>query len=141
VDATLDAARIEAMFEHEVAHCWRHAQGAWHALPAGFTEPAPEPGAAPALAALERDMHATRREEGFADLVALAWTAARHPGHYRRVHAWLIGLQADPPFAGAHHDTRTRLALAHDPAAFGESGSVFERARRLWIAGFPAGSH
>ena len=29
---------IEAMAAHEIAHCWRHAQGAWRALPAGFVE-------------------------------------------------------------------------------------------------------
>src|SRR4051812_12783902 len=29
---------IEAMAAHEVGHCWRYAQGAWHALPAGFVE-------------------------------------------------------------------------------------------------------
>jgi len=135
VDTGLDAPRIEAMFAHEVAHCWRHVQGAWHVLPAGFTEHAAPVGGTTALAALERDMRATRREEGFADLVALAWTAERHPARYRQVHEWLSALRADQPPDDAHHDTRLWLALARDPGVFARGGSVFERARSVWIDG------
>ena len=35
-------------------------------------------------------MTAARREEGYGDLVGLAWTAERHPQHYDRLHAWLV---------------------------------------------------
>jgi hypothetical protein len=32
------ALMIEAMIAHEIGHCWRYAQGAWHAVPAGFEQ-------------------------------------------------------------------------------------------------------
>ena len=35
VAAPLQPTVIEAMAAHELGHCWRHLQGAWHALPAG----------------------------------------------------------------------------------------------------------
>lgn len=35
VDADLARPFVEAMFAHELAHCWRHVHGAWHALPGG----------------------------------------------------------------------------------------------------------
>jgi hypothetical protein len=134
VDPTLDAQRIEAMFAHEVAHCWRHAQGAWFALPAGFAERPPN--LAPAgVVALRRDMEGTRREEAFADLVALAWIAEHHPAHYRRVHDWMRALRDDQPIDGAHHDTRAWLVLARDASVFARSGSVFERAHAVWVDG------
>jgi hypothetical protein len=70
---------IEAMAAHEIAHCWRYAQGAWHALPAGFVEVGEETAADPSLLAESKAMREMRREEGYADLVALAWTRRSHP--------------------------------------------------------------
>ena len=29
---------LEAMFAHELGHCWRYVHGAWHTLPAGFVD-------------------------------------------------------------------------------------------------------
>lgn len=135
VDPGLGDPMVEAMVAHELAHCWRHVRGAWHAAPAGFAPPRAAPGTPAALAAMVDAMHATRREEGFADLVALAWTRTRHPGRYPEVHAWLRAIRGDPPPEDAHHDTRTWLALAADPAVFDGGGSVFEQAGPLWTAG------
>ena len=45
-------------------------------------------------AQLLREMWRTRREEGFADLVGLAWTLQHHPDHYQAVHAWHVMLRA-----------------------------------------------
>jgi hypothetical protein len=108
---------MEAMAAHEVGHCWRYAQGVWHALPAGFTETAGAPALPPESAAL-RD---NRREEGFADMVALAWTKRFHPDSYGQVYAWLAAVRSEQPAPGGGHDTRTWVRLARD-------GSVFSRA-------------
>ncbi len=73
VPADKQALLIEAMAAHELAHCWRYAQGEWHLLPAGFVETGHETSHDPELLAAAKAMRDTRREEGFADLVALAW--------------------------------------------------------------------
>lgn len=134
----LDAV-VEAMVAHELGHCWRYVHGAWHTLPAGFvdlSEGAPQPD--PEFARLRHDMRETRREEGFADLVGLAWTQSHHPGQYARVHAWLSSVRDDQPVPGAHHDTRAWLRLARDPAAFDPGDDPFERVRSLWQRGLLA---
>jgi len=119
-DAALPAVLVEAMLAHELGHCWRHARGDWRTGPAAFGT---------ADAALE----ASRREEGFADLVALAWTLQQDPGAYRAVHDWLSGQRAHPVHDGAEHDTRVWVTAALDPAAFGPPAPLFERAHRLWL--------
>lgn len=134
VDPGLANPMVEAMFAHELAHCWRHTRGAWRAAPAGFAAPRAAPGAPAEVAALVDAMHATRLEEGFADLVALAWTQTRHPDRYPEVHAWLQAVRGDPPADDVHHDTRAWLALAADPTIFGRAGSVFDRAGPPWEA-------
>jgi len=53
------------------------------------------------LARQVRDMRETRREEGFADLVGLAWTQTHHPSQYAPVYAWLARLRNEQPVAGA----------------------------------------
>jgi len=126
---------IEAMTAHEIGHCWRYAQGAWHALPAGFVEVSKEIARDPALLAASREMRETRREEGYADLVALAWTRRHHPADYARVHAWLTQLRADQPVARNGHDTRTWVALARDGGRFGDAAHPFEDALPLWRDG------
>jgi hypothetical protein len=130
---SLAPALIEAMTAHELGHCWRHLQGVWHALPAGFSEEASQPDADKELAQLQREMRETRREEGFADLVGLAWTQTQHPAQYAQVHAWLAKVRAAEPEAGSH-DTRAWLRLAEEPTGFG-TGSPFERVRALWEQG------
>jgi hypothetical protein len=126
---------IEAMAAHEIAHCWRYAQGAWHALPAGFVEVGDETAADPSLLAASKEMREMRREEGYADLVALAWTRHQHPGDYARVHAWLDKVRAVQPVARSGHDTRVWVKLAADGGRFGAAGQPFEDAARLWKDG------
>jgi hypothetical protein len=131
VPAELFAAVAEAVFAHEIGHCWRYAQGAWNAVPAGLVQPA---GDDAELAQLRQAMRETRREEGYADLVALAWTQRMRPSEYAAVHAWLQRFRAED-VDGRHHDTGAWLRLAVDPGAFERHGDLFERAVGLWQAG------
>ncbi|MBC7982988.1 MAG: hypothetical protein H7Y02_03945 [Candidatus Obscuribacterales bacterium] len=133
--ATQHAILIEAMTAHEVAHCWRFANGIWHALPAGFVEATNDEDKDGALAQRKREMRATQREEGFADLVGLAWTQQHHPEHYEQLHTWLTELRSDQPLAGSYHDTRVWIALAKHPSAFTRGESLFDEAFALWIKG------
>jgi hypothetical protein len=131
---------IEVMTAHEIGHCYRYAQGAWHALPAGFevARPAQDGQAVPAaLQQLDEAMRVTRREEAYADLVALAWVQQRHPGQYAQVAAWLKQVRqplAEEGNAGSH-DTRAWLQLAATGAAFNPSQPLFEQAAALWKKG------
>jgi len=125
---------IEAMVAHEVAHCWRFSQGQWLKLPAGFMDAADSQADA-ALAQKQSQMRATRREEGFADLVALAWTRREHGADYRFVHNWLKSVRHDQPLEGSFHDTRVWLDLAVAPTAFTESDSLYQQVHALWTAG------
>lgn len=130
---------IEAMAAHELGHCWRYVQGASHALPAGFVEAGDEAGDGgaidPALLAAARALRQTRREEGYADLVALAWTRRSHPADYARVHAWLERLRHDQPPARNGHDTRAWVRLARDGSRFGAAAQPFDDAMPLWREG------
>lgn len=126
---------IEAMAAHEVGHCWRIAQGRWHALPAGFTEVGHEAADSPELLELSKQMRETRREEGFSDLVALAWTQQRHPGQYGQVYGWLRKVRDDQPAAHGSHDTRAWLQLAPHGAVFAGGAGPFEQATALWSKG------
>lgn len=112
--AALQPLLMEVVIAHELGHCWRHAQGAWQ--PATGSD---------------------WREEAYADLAALAWTAQRHPERYAEVHAWLSALRIG--HAGSAHDTRPFLAAVREPTRFaaaaanaGDSGSGFAQALRLW---------
>jgi hypothetical protein len=130
---------MEAMAAHEVAHCWRSVRGAARGVPAGFAaDLAPVAGDDGERARWRAEMAATRREEGFADLVGLAWTLRRHPAQYAAVHAWLSGVRADPAVAGSHHDTRAWVRLAVDAAALAGGDSPFEPALALWQRGLDA---
>lgn len=126
------ALMIEAMAAHEVGHCWRYAQGVWHALPAGFIDTDPDADKGPAAA---REMREMRREEGYSDLVALAWTARRHPADYQAVLAWLTAVRAGQPVTGGGHDTLAWVRLARDPSAFKRDAIAFEAVDALWTAG------
>jgi hypothetical protein len=125
---------IEAMAAHEIAHCWRHAQGAWNALPAGFTEVGEETASDGSLLAVSRALRTSRREEAYADLAALAWTRHNNPQAYPRVHAWLAKVRAGQTPRGGH-DTRTWVALARDGGRFGAAAAPFEDAAPLWRDG------
>lgn len=140
IDPALIGPVVEAMVAHELGHCWRYVHGAWHTLPAGFvdtTEAAP-PNADQEFIKLNRDireMRETRREEGFADLVGLAWTLSRHPEQYEQVHAWLSRIRDDQPVPGAHHDTRAWLLLAKDRSAFPREADPFTQVWAMWQRG------
>ncbi len=132
----VDAA-LELMAAHELAHCRRHLDGAWARLPAGFSAPAAPEGLDSGLHGDYAAMQATRREEGFADLVGLAWTQQRHPQRYARLHAWLVGVRSADRIPGSHHDTLAWVMLARDGAAL-SGPSIFASAAALWPAGLAA---
>jgi hypothetical protein len=125
---------IEAMAAHEIAHCWRHAQGAWNVLPAGFVEVGEETASEGSLLAIARALRESRREEAYADLAALAWTRHSHPDAYARVHGWLAKVRAGQTPRGGH-DTRAWVALARDGSRFGNADAPFEDAAPLWREG------
>lgn len=126
---------VQAIAAHELGHCWRHTQQTWGSLPAGLQDISGYSRTTAEQAALLKDMWRTRREEGFADLVGLAWTAQHHPTRYAEVHAWYVGLRAEQAVDTGPHDTRAWVALARSPQAFVTTGSIFERVQALWVAG------
>jgi hypothetical protein len=130
---------IEAMFAHELGHCWRYVRGAWNTVPAGFVDATDElQGSGQDAAKLRsdiREMRDTRREEGFADLVGLAWTLAHHPARYDEVHGWFTRTRDDQPVPGAHHDTRSWLRLARERSAFPNVANPFEQVLEMWNRG------
>ncbi len=134
VPADAQGELIEAMAAHEIAHCWRHAQGAWKALPAGFVEDGEETASDSSLLAVSRALRESRREEAYADLAALAWTRRNHPHSYERVHGWLASVRAGQTARGGH-DTRTWVELARDAGRFGNTEAPFEDAAPLWREG------
>jgi hypothetical protein len=131
VPAALQPVLIEAMTAHEIGHCWRYVHGAWHTLPAGFVDTAAS--RADDDDDARRDMRDARREEGFADLVGLAWIHAQYPQHYAAVQAWFEQFRDDRP--GEHHDTRAWLRLVRDGAAFAPAATPFDQVRGLWRQG------
>ena len=128
---------VEAMVAHELGHCWRYVHGAWRTLPAGFVDTSRDDPATrdEELAQLRRDMRETRREEGYADLVGLAWTLSHHAAQYDAVYAWFAKVRDDQPVPGAHHDTRAWLRLVKDRHAFAPGSTPFEQALPLWRNG------
>jgi hypothetical protein len=136
---------IELMAAHELGHCRRSLAGAWQKMPAGFLaaethaetlaenkalqrEP-PFP-----LSAQDAEQRAERREEGYGDLVGLAWTARQHPALYERVYAWLVASRSADSMPGSSHDTVHWLKLAQQRHAFAPT-SLFEAASVLWVLG------
>ena len=137
VPAARQGLMIEAMTAHEIGHCQRYAQADWHALPRGFVEPLGRQRGR--LTALAQEVRETRREEAYADLVALAWMHGRHPGQYQDVLVWMRGVRAAGEVAsggtGGSHATQAWLALADGARVFDESASIFEQAQVLWRKG------
>jgi hypothetical protein len=107
----LDAA-LELMAAHELGHCRRYLDGSWLRLPAGFIAEDPA-GLGPELRDAYRAMRAMRREEGYADLVGLAWTLQHHRRDYARLRAWLVAERSRGLVPGSQHDT---LAWSVSPA-------------------------
>lgn len=128
---------MEAMTAHEIGHCRRYAQGDWHASPRGLVEPPSTQRGT--LTALAQELRETRREEAYADLVALAWMQGRHPEQYQEVLAWMRGVRAGGDGAGggagSSHATQAWLALAGGAGVFDASASPFEQAQVLWRKG------
>ena len=123
---------IELIAAHELGHCRRYLDGAWHQTPAGFIDPVP-PELPSELREPYAEMKATRREEGYGDLVGLAWTQQRYPDHYAVLHAWLVAERLHARIPGSHHDTLAWLRLA--AAGVGPAGSIFEAAAAVWTRG------
>jgi len=134
IEPELLAATLELMAAHELGHCRRYLDGAWKGLPAGFVVAAPPDDINPALRLSYSDMKATRREEGYADLVALAWTHQHHPALYVRLHAWLLAERSKDLVPGTHHDTLVWVKLAENATALHLS-STFSGSTALWAAG------
>ena len=133
VPPTLFVPVAQAIFAHEVAHCWRFMRGGRHsAPPVPFDAAGVEP---TALARAAHEMRLTRREEGYADLVGLAWTLQAHAGQYEQVRAWLAAYRRDPAIQGDHHDTGLWIDLARDKAAFAPAANVFLQANGVWERG------
>ncbi|MBK1715230.1 hypothetical protein [Rubrivivax gelatinosus] len=86
-------AAFELMAAHEIAHCERHVQGAWHGPVAASAD------------AQRQAMAAERREEAWADLAGLAWIQARRPAEYAALHAWLVAERRRERVPGSEHDT------------------------------------
>ena len=131
-DELRDAA-LELMAAHELGHCRRHLDGAWHGMPAGFAPITPEH-LGPELRKAYADMQATRREEAFGDLVGLAWVQLKRPALYGRMHAWLVAERRKDLIPGSHHDTLAWLELARDGAQL-RGATVFDGPSALWARG------
>lgn len=142
-EATLDriapallGATLELMAAHELGHCRRYLDGAWYGLPAGFTPSVPDD-LDPELRAAYVDMTALRREEGYGDLVGLAWTQQRHPEQYALLYAWLVEERLRDRVPGSPHDTLAWVRLAaHGIAPI--DASMFAGPAALWLSGLAA---
>jgi hypothetical protein len=133
LEPTLLAATIELMTAHELGHCRRYLDGAWYALPAGFSPATPE-SVPENLRAAYADMQAARREEAYGDLVGLAWTQQQHPQQYDALHAWLMAERSQDRIPGSHHDTLAWLQLARNGVG-AERRSIFAASAAMWQAG------
>ncbi len=139
IPPALRSAVVEAIAAHEIGHCWRHVQQRWGHLPDGLHDVTDFKQLPAEQAAALREMWNTRREEGFADLVGLAWTLQHHAEHYEQIHAWHRRLRANPAIESGPHDTRVWVRLAADRARWSTGSSLFERAESLWVAGLLSG--
>lgn len=138
VEPTLRGAVVEAIAAHELGHCWRHVTQRWGLLPAGLQDLTSFNRLSAEHAVLLRDMWRTRREEGFADLVGLAWTLKHHAARYADVHAWHVRLRAEQALDTGPHDTRVWVSLAADRTRFKTGLPLFEQVQALWVAGMLA---
>ena len=129
-------AALELMAAHELGHCRRYLDGAWYGLPAGFSTEVPD-ALSPELRVAYADMQAARREEGYGDLVGLAWTRQQHPQHYERLYRWLVEERSRDRVRGSPHDTLAWVNLAREGAVL-QDGSIFAAASLLWTRGLSA---
>lgn len=124
---------LELMAAHEMGHCRRYLEGAWYGLPADFAAGVPDT-LGPELRVAYANMQAARREEGYGDLVGLAWTQHKHPRQYAALYAWLIAERSRDLISGSHHDTLAWLRLAKQWPGPAET-SIFSAAAVVWAAG------
>jgi len=136
IEPQLLDATLELMAAHELGHCRRYLDGAWMGVPAGFARSEPA-GLSDAVRGEYREMQAQRREEGYGDLVGLAWARQRHPQLYARLHAWLLAERTHERVEGSQHDTLAWVRLAGDAGA-PVGRSIFETAELLWEKGLVA---
>jgi hypothetical protein len=136
IEPDLLDATLELMAAHELGHCRRYLDGAWYGLPTGFAASELDE-LNPDLRAAYMNMKAARREEGYGDLVGLAWTQQRHPQQYARLHGWLTAERSKDLIQGSHHDTLAWVRLAKDGTALVDS-SIFAASAALWAAGLVA---
>ena len=133
IESTMFDATLELMAAHELGHCRRNLDGWWYALPASFQAESPLKAPGPASSAAEAEWRAQRREEGFADLMGLAW-ARRQPIHYPALHAWLFKERTAERVPGGPNDTIAWLRLAENGASLdAPSGPM-----ALWVRGLNA---
>ncbi len=136
IEPDLLDATLELMAAHELGHCRRYLDGARLGVPAGFAPGEPS-GLDPALREAYRAMQAQRREEGYADLVGLAWVRQQHPQLYLRLHAWLLTERTHERVEGSQHDTLAWVRLAGDAGAPARA-SIFDAAQTLGEKGLAA---
>jgi hypothetical protein len=137
VEPSLRNAALELMAAHEIGHCRRYLDGAWLGVPAGFVASAAPASLKPEQRQAWLDMKATRREEGYGDLVGLAWTRQNHPELYGALRSWLVKERSRELIPGSHHDTLAWVKLAGDGRAFAGPG-LFDGVDSLWKAGLVA---
>ncbi|MEO8298657.1 MAG: hypothetical protein ABI574_12710 [Burkholderiales bacterium] len=133
IEPDLRDATLELMAAHELGHCRRYLDGAWYGLPASFQATVPSV-LSPDLRTAYVRMKAARREEGYGDLVGLAWVQQQRPQQYARLHAWLLAERTRDLLPGSHHDTLAWVRLAQDGDTLA-GPSIFAAAARLWAAG------
>jgi len=133
VEPDLMNATLELMAAHELAHCQRHLDGRFASLPANFTaEQLPQNWSSEKPRACHHSSMVWR-EEGYSDLVGLAWTRLRHPALYARLHAWLVDLRSNDATRHSDHDTTMWLKLVQngnvlaDPALFANAEAIWAR--------------
>ncbi|HEV8691875.1 MAG TPA: hypothetical protein VGQ91_16350, partial [Ideonella sp.] len=136
IEPALLGPALELMAAHELGHCRRYLDGAWMGLPAGFTATEPE-GLSAELRGAYLNMQAVRREEGFGDLVGLAWSRQHHPEAYAQLYAWLNAERQRDLIPGSHHDTLAWIHLAADGQKVAGT-SIFAGAAKLWQEGLVA---
>jgi hypothetical protein len=135
IDPELFDATLQLMAAHELGHCWRHVSGAWFGLPAGHAFGLADTADAADVSGRERQ--AVRREEGYADLVGLAWTREHHRPSYARLYAWLVGERSLNLVPGGHHDTLVWARLATNAERLADK-TPFAAADALWAEGLDA---
>jgi len=123
-------ATLQLMAAHELGHCRRYLDGAWHGVPAGFVARIPT-SIDPALRSAFEHTRAERREEGYADLVGLAWTLKHHPQQYAALHQWLLTERSRDLIDGSPHDTLAWVRLAGQPSALANE-SIFDGPAIVW---------